>query len=329
MDSNEPGRILFSTEALPERDRFPMVCEEFARRLLTVDCVNRSADPFEAMFDIHCVGRLAIAHINSSAADYVRTPEQIRDGQEFLFVTLPLQGAMFSSQTGSMERIDPGGGIILDSTHSGGVHFTGKVSYVTMRIARPQIAPHLARQTRLLGNRLDANPLARRLLIGYLEGTRNIDLSTNRSAALLYDEHLVDLIILALGGEGEAGNLARRRGMRAARLTAILRLVERRSGDPALSAAAIATALGVTPRYVHLLLEETGRSFTHHLLEKRLENAAALLRDPRWAARRIGDVALEAGFTDLSHFSRSFRRRYGVTPSDVREAAVRDRERRD
>jgi AraC-like DNA-binding protein len=73
----------------------------------------------------------------------------------------------------------------------------------------------------------------------------------------------------------------------------------------------------------------TGRSFTHHLLERRLENAAALLRDPRWRERRIADVAAEAGFTDLSHFSRAFRRRYGATPSDVRAAAMREAMRHD
>ena len=32
-------------------------------------------------------------------------------------------------------------------------------------------------------------------------------------------------------------------------------------------------------------------------------------------------MAGEAGFNDLSHFNRAFRRRFGVTPSDVRRAA--------
>jgi AraC-like DNA-binding protein len=88
-----------------------------------------------------------------------------------------------------------------------------------------------------------------------------------------------------------------------------------------LSATTIAKGLGVTPRCVHLLLEETGRSFTHHLLEKRLEKAAALLRDPRWHRRKIAEIAAEAGFTDLSYFNRAFRRHFAATPSDVRAAA--------
>lgn len=109
---------------------------------------------------------------------------------------------------------------------------------------------------------------------------------------------------------------------RAGRLSAILRLNETSSRDPDLSAVKVARSLGITPRYVHLILEQTGRSFSRHLLETRLQKAAVLLRDPLWRERRIGDIAAEAGFTDLSHFSRSFRRRYGSTPSAMRQATL-------
>jgi AraC-like DNA-binding protein len=54
------------------------------------------------------------------------------------------------------------------------------------------------------------------------------------------------------------------------------------------------------------------------VLDRRLERAVALLRDPGWQQRKISDIAAVAGFTDLSHFNRSFRRRYGATPSDIR-----------
>jgi AraC-like DNA-binding protein len=112
-----------------------------------------------------------------------------------------------------------------------------------------------------------------------------------------------------------------KRDARAARRLAILREIENRSSDPDLSAAQVASLFGVTPRYVHLLLEETGKSFTHHVLQRRLAKAAALLHDHGWGGRRIADVALEAGFADLSYFNRAFRRHFGVTPSDMREIA--------
>lgn len=100
-----------------------------------------------------------------------------------------------------------------------------------------------------------------------------------------------------------------------------MREIERRSGDPALSAAKIAALLDITPRYVHLLLEETGLSFTHHVLERRLKKAVALLRNLQLRDCKIAEIAGEAGFTDLSYFNRAFRRHFGATPSDVRAAA--------
>src|SRR5262249_32138432 len=161
--------------------------------------------------------------------------------------------------------------------------------YLTIRVSRARLAAMLPPNTPLLGNRLGANPSARRLLIEYLRGTHDIDLSADRRATQVYEEHVLDLVTLALGGQGEAACLAHERGVRAARLSAVLRLIDKRSGDHTLSAIVIAAMLGVTPRYVHLLLEETGRSFSHHLLERRLQTAAALLRDPQRRERRITD----------------------------------------
>jgi AraC-like DNA-binding protein len=112
--------------------------------------------------------------------------------------------------------------------------------------------------------------------------------------------------------------------VRVERRAAILREIEQRSGDPSLSAIAVANLLGITARYVHLLLEETGARFSHHVLERRLEKADVLLRDPQWSDRLIIEIAAEAGFTDISHFNRAFRRKFQATPSAIRESLGRD-----
>jgi AraC-like DNA-binding protein len=45
-----------------------------------------------------------------------------------------------------------------------------------------------------------------------------------------------------------------------------------------------------------------------------------MLTTPSHAGWTISAIALASGFGDLSHFNRSFRRRYGATPSDIRSA---------
>lgn len=324
MDGHGLKRVHFDTRQLRERDRFPAVREELARQLLTVDCVNRSTKSFSAEFDISRIGRLAIADIHTSAADYIRTPELIRDAQEFLFITFPLRGRIFTSQGERGSPMRRGEVVLLDSTHTGGIHCENDSRYLTMRIARSEIAALNPPSTVFAGHSLDRDLVARDLLFSYVEATQSLDLGASEGAGRLYDAHIVDLVALGLGAKGEACEQAEMRGARAARRVALLRAIDRRSGDPGLSASAVAAQFGITPRYVHLLLEETGCTFTHHLLERRLDKAVALLSDPRWPDRKISDIALEAGFTDLSYFNRAFRRHYGVTPSDMRASARHD-----
>lgn len=110
---------------------------------------------------------------------------------------------------------------------------------------------------------------------------------------------------------------------RAARLRAIKTDVLQALGDHDLTVTAIAARHHVTPRYVQMLFESEGTTYSRFLLLQRLAVAHRMLCDPRFAARTVSAIALEAGFGDLSHFNRDFRRRYGESPSDVRAATPR------
>lgn len=54
-------------------------------------------------------------------------------------------------------------------------------------------------------------------------------------------------------------------------------------------------------------------------MERRLEKALLLLGDDHIA---IEDVALQTGFADRYHFSKAFKKRYGMTPVQMQKALV-------
>ena len=66
--------------------------------------------------------------------------------------------------------------------------------------------------------------------------------------------------------------------------------------------------------------------FTDLVLDERLARAHRMLSDSRTSELFISAIAYEAGFGDLSYFNRTFRRRYGASPSEVRETAKRANE---
>jgi len=61
--------------------------------------------------------------------------------------------------------------------------------------------------------------------------------------------------------------------------------------------------------------EVLGMSPTQFIHSLRIEKARQLLAKTR---RQIGEIALETGYFDQSHFTRHFRRRMGITPREYR-----------
>ena len=142
-------------------------------------------------------------------------------------------------------------------------------------------------------------------------------LATNEVRSLVVN-HVYDLVALALGATRDAAAVANGRGARAARLYAIKREILNSLSRHELSLAGLAARHRVTPRHVQMLFESDGTTFSRFLLDQRLAHAHRMLANRPRAERSISAIAYEAGFGDLSHFNRAFRRRYGETPSDVR-----------
>lgn len=316
MGDNNPDRIFFDTDALPERDRFPAFCEEMFRRIVGADIVQRGSMPFRGMLEIRHAGMVGIANIATTSADVIRNASHIRDGNDTVVVQLWQQGLADATQGKHINEVKACEGLIFDNAKAARLCVGQASRFWVLTIPRAKIVGLRPNVVRLAGTKL-SDDLSLRLLFGYLEGTFAQDLG-NHCAAQLFGNHLVDLVALALGGDGDTLELEEQSGVRAARLGAILQAIANQTTNLDLSAATIAAQLGITPRYVHLLLEQSGQTFTQHVLQKRLEKARELLGGDEGQDRKIADIALEAGFADLSHFNRAFRRHFGDTPSGAR-----------
>jgi AraC-like DNA-binding protein len=314
-------RIVFSTDAFPKRERFSAFCEEIVRRFSGLDLRTEDQSRFHANLELRRAGVVDIATNHSVAVNSVRTPGFVRDGDDALIVMLLRSGSACQTQCGDRHKLEPGEAVICDYGYSGEFNLITDSSFLSLKIPRQKLSVLLPHMPRFAGAKLDRDPVALRLLSGYLAGTLNVDLTGSAQAAQLHQDHIIDLVALALGTHGEARELAEQRGAQGVRRAAIIREIEAAITDPAIDASTVAARLGITARYVHHLLEPTGRTFSEHLLDRRLARAVELLRDPSHEIRGIADIAFEVGFKDLSYFNRMFRRRYGGTPTDVRHAA--------
>jgi AraC-like DNA-binding protein len=79
----------------------------------------------------------------------------------------------------------------------------------------------------------------------------------------------------------------------------------------------------VKPRYIRSLFESDGTTLSAFIRTRRLHLAHHMLGDPRLLHRKVAEMALDCGFSDLSTFNRTFRREFGMTPTEVRAGAMK------
>ncbi|MGV1756746.1 helix-turn-helix domain-containing protein [Rhizobium sp. A22-96] len=89
---------------------------------------------------------------------------------------------------------------------------------------------------------------------------------------------------------------------------------------PDLTVTMIARRMGCSVRYVYRAFEAECLTPSDYIWNLRVQKAAEKLRDAGGYAGEISEIAFALGFSSSAHFSRVFRHRYGVSPSQWRKA---------
>ncbi|MDX8457004.1 helix-turn-helix transcriptional regulator [Mesorhizobium sp. VK9D] len=305
---------------LDERERFSLWQDIHVAEIWSVEYGISQDLPFEAAIEATAVGPLVLGQMSGTIKHATRKASNIAedDNDGYLLLINKADTVLSGAQVGREYGIGRGEAVLVTASEAlkmGGADRNVWANVVVPRAILAQAFPQIDDRLALkIGAENEALDLLKRYCL-LLETGRPLaspDLIAHAT------ETIVDLIGLVTGAKGEAVELAGLRGLRAARLQAILAKIADNFADPAISAQGVAQELGLSARYVHDLLQETGISFTEHVLELRLQRARKMLSQRHNDDMRVSDIAMISGFSDVSYFNRCFRRRFGHTPSRAR-----------
>jgi len=140
------------------------------------------------------------------------------------------------------------------------------------------------------------------------------------------------LVEAALSAVGHAvrksgATVPARQTMAKRRLEEVLRFIEVRLSDPAMSTAMVSRGCGISPRYLSFLLRTSGTSFSELAWQKRLERAKEWLAKSGPEEISISEIAYGVGFKGAAHFSRMFKRIFKMNPREFRAKAALESDR--
>src|SRR5436190_23498372 len=96
---------------------------------------------------------------------------------------------------------------------------------------------------------------------------------------------------------------------------AAIRLISRSFSDPMLSLQFVARSFDLSPPHLCRELKASGLGFRERLHDARTKEAHRLLLESQLS---IKQVAAAVGYRHSSHLSHHFRRKFGISPSDIR-----------
>lgn len=308
---------VWSTDTIQARERFSFWREVVCSAVLNV-ATESPPERFAARIAGRKFGALRFAAFASTSHDIVRSRQHVaRAPEDYYLISLQRRGRSHISQGDEAYSLEPGEIAIVDGQRPFRIGFPDPVSRVIAVVPHAMIdrrAPWLRQAPRRkLSSGSRYLDLARRHLLQLTSGRAA---ETEKEASLLTD-NLCNLLALASLPEATPQHMSP-----ALQLAALLAFCRENLHDPELSPTLAAARMGVSVRTVHLRFQSLGQSFGRWLLDSRLDACAQALRDPVQRACGVSEIAYRWGFNDLSHFNKTFRARFGMTPTHWRAAGT-------
>lgn len=316
-----------TSAAVPAADRFGWFSDVVAQQLVSTSISSEHAGDFRAEAGVLDLGGVQVSTFGYVPLRARRTAAHIRrsDPEEYQ-LGLVTSGHMSISQNRNDSGPFSGDLVLWDTAHpfESSVPGTDPVRAVILSLPRTALPLRSARVERLLAQPIPADTGMGAILAQYmrslaLHGAECAPAELDRMGSVALD--LVGACLATrLGAEEELSGEARTQAL-LARIDAFL---GHNLGDPELSPSVVAARHSISLRRLQVLFQERGESVAAVIRRRRLERCHEDLADPRLFGSPIQTVARRWGFANASVFSRAFRDTYGASPTEFRNAAVRE-----
>lgn len=261
---------------------------------------------------------LHISQVTASGHTVLRLASHIAASTDDLcFVNLQLEGLGCTTQRGHEQISAPGDLALADTTKPFEIAHRHDFKLFCFAVPRRLLPDGLFDRPRLGLSATETGRALSRTLASYAE----LCLSGHQPArtSAMIGAHVAELIAHAPDILAE---MPVERVHTPVLLSMMLDHIARHSDDPELGAAVLAAKFRCSERYVHRLFASTGRSVSEHVNATRIAMCTRELLDRASAHKTIAEIAFAAGFRDISHFNRLFKRSNGLAPREFRRAAA-------
>jgi AraC-like DNA-binding protein len=270
----------------------------------------------------HKLAKLSIYLSASDPFTVHRRSQDIEDDSAFDFlVVVPLQGSAEIEQEKSSFTVGPDSLAIIPGGLPYRLSFPQTGQRLLLRIPLQVFHERvLGRQIRDFGVHVFSGAGLVQITVDLLKSLVMQAGNMTETERYTVAEVTLDLMAAVLRSDSDFGQ-NEHGSAQVARMTRILSYLEENYTRHDLSPARVAAANAVSIRHLHNLFQHSDATVTKWIWERRLKAARDDILNPSMAGRSITEIAYNAGFNDSAHFSRTFKARFDISPSQLRKKA--------
>ncbi|TYR31598.1 helix-turn-helix domain-containing protein [Mesorhizobium microcysteis] len=307
--------LVFSTDNYEPAKRYAAWRDAICDVYVHVDVKAADPERYRGFIREAKFGGVVLTDILLSEQNIRRNRQHIsRLDKECYYLQLLHKGSISVVQGGEVHKSNAARGAIFCATEQYELHGHGEVRSFYLEIPRDEFALRFPRERIPVSAALNTTQGLGRIATEFCatlatEGSR---LEDGVRAGL--GSQLMDLLAFSLmTSEGDMP--AAEGAVQKARLRSVQQWIETHIAEPDLSLERVATANGMSLRYLHLLFRNCDMSASEWIWNRRLQ--LAYDRISRGDGVSITAIAYDHGFNSSSHFSTMFRRKYGLSPRDI------------
>jgi len=267
---------------------------------------------------------LGLTHtsIETNARSVSRTKEDIREDGNCFFLVAQVRGRSLMLQGDNQAILNPGDMALVDAKKPCEFIHRGRIQHLSFRLRRSAVEDRFGSANVPTATRLSSEGPIGSLLAGLLKQIHSLSSELSMSPGEALETAIAALLVEVVKEEAK-----RPAGVDDSLDVIDLRVVQRyidaNLRNPSISPRAIARALGCSTRQVHRIFAQSRTTVSCYVKERRLEFCARELHDSVGRNQSVTAIAMNWGFSDASHFSRSFKRHFGQSPVEYRGARAR------